>query len=132
MDILALISTPIPAYFTLGPLIVLLIILSSLVKKSTSTMIPQVGSSVPLQTVTSQPEPLTTPQVTKEAVQVPASVPPTPPPVEATIPPISSWKPAEPVATSQEVSPAPTPVVTQAPEAAEASTPSAEPAKPTF
>ncbi len=114
MDIVSLLTTSIPAYFVLGPLVVVLIILITLVTKSGS---PQVVAplSVAQPVPTTIPQPEVAPTMTAPIVTTPIAEPvvteaplaqsaPAPSVAPANIPPISSWKPA-----------APTPIVEEAP-----------------
>jgi hypothetical protein len=117
MDILAIASTPIPAYFTVGPLAVLFILLVVLVARKgqgqdqvapttnqgTAPVAPSPSISAAMQPAQSQvvAEPVSAqPQVSDPvAVSAPAPVSepaPAPAPAPVPVPPISSWKPAAP------------------------------------
>ena len=146
MDILSLASTPIPAYFVLGPLVILLVILVTLVAKSGPKPASVVVVGTPLQT---PPEPITTPSPEPVVAQVttPVTFTTPVPQVAAVVPSISSWKPAEQVAmpiveqsvpvTAAETIVAPAPEVPTAPVQAPVELAPAQPevtpeTKPTF
>lgn len=126
MDILSLFGTSIPAYFVIGPLVVVAIILIALIVKASKNQAPVVAT----QATSTPAAPVTTPikndaqdipkatevvspqTVAPAAVPVEAPAPAPAPKVEAVVPPISSWKPSAPVA-----APIPAPETAVVPEA---------------
>ncbi len=61
MDIASLLSTSIPAYFTVGPALVLLVVLVTLIAKSVPKNQQLIQSQAPAQPIPTPPQPVATP-----------------------------------------------------------------------
>lgn len=120
MDILTILSTPIPAYFTLGPLIILLLVLLVLIMKK-SPVSPGIAVIPQAQVQIQQPQAMSMPPipVVQAAIPIISSIPvqpstPVTPGIEAPVPIITSPTPSAPEAFATEIiqsSPAASPIV---------------------
>lgn len=118
MDILTILSTPIPAYFTLGPLIILLLVLLALIMKK-SPASPGIAVIPPAQVQIQQPQVMSMPPVpvVQAAIPIISSIPvqPSTPITPSVVTPIATvvFTPMQAASAPEVVTPAVAPEVTQ-------------------
>lgn len=103
MDIVSFLSTQVPAYYAVIPIVTLIIVLITLIVKPapSATAPAQAEVKTPSNPYMASFQPSSVPQQTQAPAQTsaPAVTPPSAPEVaqkpEGTVPPISAWKPKE-------------------------------------